>query len=127
MTGRGKEVLVNWLTARVKLTGKDAAEYKRLLELEENKEVEKMDTSYLGRAEARGVKKGAAQAEAQAVEKMRQAVLQGLEQRFGAIPKQVQRRLEATRSLERLAALVEKLLSADTVEDLVSLGRPASN
>lgn len=126
VTGFRKEVLVNWLTTCVRLTGKNAAEYRRLLALEENKEVEKMDTSYLGRAEARGVKKGEAQAEAKAVEKMRRAVLQGLEQRFGTVPGPVRRRLEATRSLERLAVLVERLMSAGTVDDLVALNRATS-
>jgi hypothetical protein len=99
MTGFRKEVLVNWLTTCVRLTGKDAAEYERLLELAENKEIENMDTSYLGRAEAKGVKKGLKQGEAKAVEQMRQAVLQGLEHRFGTVPNRVRRRLEATRSV----------------------------
>lgn len=118
VTGFRKEVLVNWLIACVRLTGKDAAEYKRLLELEANKEVEKMETTVLEKAEARG--------EAKAVEKMRQAVLQGLEQRFGTIPKQVRRRLEATKSSAHLATLIAELMSAGTVDDLVSLGRTTS-
>ena len=122
VTGRGKEVLVNWLKTCVKFSGENAAEFERLLELEENKEIRAMETTWLGKAEARGVKKG----EAHAVEKMRQAVLQGLEQRFGTIPRSVRRRLEATKSLERLASLVERLMSAGTVDDLIALGRATS-
>ena len=121
----GKEVLVNWLKTCVKLSAESAAEYRGLLELEENKEVEKMDTSYLGRAEAKGVKKGLKQAEAKAVEQMRQAVLQGLEHRFGAVPQRVRRRLEAINSVERLASMVAKLLSAETVDDLLAPHRAA--
>jgi hypothetical protein len=118
VTGFRKEVLVNWLIACVRLTGKDAAEYKRLLALEENKEVEKMEITVLDRAEARG--------EAKAVEKMRQAVLKCLEQRFGTVPKQVRRRLEATKSPEPLTTLFEKLMSAGSVDDLVDLARATS-
>jgi hypothetical protein len=119
VTGMGKEVLVNWLKTCVKLTGESATEFDRLLAIEENEEVRKMETTWLGKAEAQGFKKG----EAQAVEKLRQAVLQGMEQRFGAVPKQVRRRLEATKSLERLASLVAKVMSAGTAEDLVALVR----
>jgi hypothetical protein len=122
VTGFRKEVLANWLKTCVRLTGEHAVEFERLLALEGNEEILKMETTWLGKAEARGFKKG----EAQAVEKLRQAVLQGMEQRFGTVPKQVRRRLEATRSLERLAALVEKLMSAGTVDDLVVLARTTS-
>ena len=118
VTGFRKEVLVNWLIACVRLTGKNAAEYKRLLELEDNKEVEKMETTVLDRAEARG--------EAKAVEKMRQAVLKCLEQRFGTVPKQVRRCLGATKSPELLTTLFEKLMSAGSVDDLVALARATS-
>ena len=119
VTGMGKEVLVNWLKTCVKLSGESAAEFERLLALEENKEIRTMETTWLGKAEARG--------EAKAVETMRQAVLQGLEQRFGTIPKQVRRRLEATRSLERLAEFVAMLPSLETASDLVAPRRAASS
>jgi len=134
VTGFRKEVLVNWLASCVRLTGKNAAEYKRLFELEENKEIEKMDTSYLGKAEARGVKKGLAQGiekgkaqgKAEAVETMRQAVLQGLERRFGRVPRRVQRCLEAISSIERLAELIAELPLVESVDDLVERDRVAS-
>jgi hypothetical protein len=58
-------------------------------------------------------------------EQMRQAVLLGLERRFGAVPQRVRRRLEAIRSLERLAELVAKLPSLETVADLLAPSRAA--
>lgn len=114
-------MLVNWLKTCVKLSPGGAAEFERLLKLEENKEIRAMETTWLGKAEAKGVKQG----EAKAVEKMRQAVLLGLERRFGAVPPRVRRRLEATRSLERLAEFVARLPSLETVDDLLVPGRAA--
>ena len=118
-------MLVNWLKTCVKLSPEGAAEFERLLKLEENKEIRAMETTWLGKAEAKGVKKGEARAAAKAVEKMRQAVLLGLERRFGAVPPRVRRRLEATRSLERLAEFVARLPSLETVDDLLVPGRAA--
>ena len=122
----GKEVLVNWLKTCVKLTEENAAEFERLLKLEENEEIRTMEMTWLGKAEAKGEARGIKKARAEAVETMRQAVLQGLEQRFGTVPSRVRRRLEGIRSLERLAAMVEKLMSAGTVDDLIALGRATS-
>jgi hypothetical protein len=122
VAGREKEVLVNWLKTCVKLSGRNAAEYERLLELDENKEIRQMETTWLGKAEARGIKKG----KAEAVVQMRQAVLEGLERRFGTVPKRVQRRLEAIGSLERLGELVARLPSVESVNDLVAPDRAAS-
>ncbi|HKH50101.1 MAG TPA: hypothetical protein VKM72_36075 [Thermoanaerobaculia bacterium] len=123
--GREKEVLVNWLQTCVKLSGRNAAEYQRLLELEENKEIREMDTSWLGKAEARGVKRGMKKGRAEAVVRMRQAVLLGLERRFGTVPPRVRRRLEAIHSIERLAAMVERLPVVETASDLIAPERTA--
>jgi hypothetical protein len=117
VTGKEKEILVNWLQTCVKLSGRGAAEYQRLLELEENKEIREMDTSWLGRAEARGVQK--------AVVRMRQAVLLGLERRFGTVPPRVRRRLEAIHSIERLAEMVERLPLVENAGDLLTPDRAA--
>lgn len=91
-------------------------EFERLLALEENKEIRTMETTWLGKAEAKGVKMG----KAEAVEQMRQAVLQGLERRFEVVPQRVRRRLEAIRSIERLALLVAKLPSLEKAADLLA-------
>jgi len=131
VTGMGKEVLVNWLKTCVKLSGENAAEFERLLALEENKEIRTMETTWLGKAEARGLKKGLRQgrteAKAKVVEQMRKAVLQGLERRFGSVPQRVRRRIEAIRSLERMAEMVAKLPSLETADDLVPASRAASS
>ncbi len=146
VTGFDKEVLVNWLKTCVKLTGEGAAEYQRLLQLEENKEVREMETTWLGKAEERGVKKGLAQGRAEGLEKgkaqglqqgrtegkaevveqMRAAVLLGLERRFGVVPQRVRRHLDAIGSVERLAELVAELPLVESVDDLVERDRVAS-
>jgi hypothetical protein len=126
VTGFHKEVLVNWLKTCVKLTREHAAEYERLLALEENKEIRQMETTWLGKAEARGEARGMKKGKAQAVEQMKQAVLQGLERRFGAVPTGVRRRLAAIRSLEPLVEMVTRLPSVETVNDLLAPGRAAA-
>ena len=125
VTGFRKEVLVNWLKTCVKLTPEGAAEFKRLLALEENKEIRAMETTWLGKAEARGRRQGRTEAKAEYVEQMRQAVLLGLERRFGAVPQRVRRRLEAIRSIERLAEMVARLPSLEAVDDLLVPSRAA--
>jgi hypothetical protein len=125
VTGMGKEVLVNWLKTCVKLPTEGAAEFERLMTLEENKEMRAMETTWLGKAEAKGFKKGLRQGEEKVVEKMRQAVLQGLEHRFGVVPQRVRRRIESIRSVDRLAGMIEKILSAETIDDLLVPSRAA--
>jgi hypothetical protein len=120
VTEREKEVLVNWLKTCVKLSGQNAAEFERLLELEENKEIRQMETTWLGRAEAKGVKKGIEKGTAQAVEQMRGVVLQQMKQRFGAVPESIQKRVEAIDSLKLLADAFSKILLAGSPDEVVS-------
>ena len=70
VAGFGKEVLVNWIETYVQLSGEDAVEYRRLLELKKNKEIQQMDQTWLGKAEARGFEKGKAVGEAQATKRL---------------------------------------------------------
>jgi hypothetical protein len=56
---------------------------------------------------------------------MRQAVLLGLERRFGTVPPRVRRRLEAIQSIERLAEMVERLPLVDNASDLLAPDRTA--
>ncbi|HBL29527.1 MAG TPA: hypothetical protein DD490_22055 [Acidobacteria bacterium] len=127
VAGIEREVLVNWLKTCVKLTAGNAAEYERLLALEENKEIRHMETTWLGKAEARGMKKGLAQGKAEgkaegkseAVGLMKQALLQGLERRFGAVPEKLERRLDAIQSVDRLAELVTRALVAPSLDELL--------
>ncbi len=81
-----------------------------------------MELTWLGQAEARGVKKGIAQgaetARRQAVGRMRRVVFRLMTQRFGAISAKVRRKIEAIDSLEPLADLAERVLIVDSLDEL---------
>ncbi len=62
-----------------------------------------MELTWLGEAEARGI------------ERMRRVVLRQIEQRFGAVPAKLRRKIEAIDSMEPLADLAEKVLVVDSV------------
>jgi hypothetical protein len=119
VVGLRKQVLVDWVETYVQLTGQDAIELQRLLELEGNEEIKAMELTWLGKAEARGmekgIEKGAETATRQAVGRMRRVVLRLMTQRFGAVPTKVRRKVEAIDSLEPLADLAERVLAVDSV------------
>jgi hypothetical protein len=131
-SGFRKEVLVNWLKTCVKLTGEHAAQFQRLLELDENKEIREMELTWLGKAEARGMKKGLVKGREeglargkeettlQHVDRMRRAVLQLMKGQFGTVPRRVRRRLEVIDSIEPLAKMIEKIPQVRSAEDLVA-------
>ena len=122
VSGWHKEVLVNWVQTHVQLSETDAAEFRRLLELKKNKGVRGMQLSWLGKAEAEGMKKGRIQGEKiatrQNVTRMRRAVLQLLRRQFGPVPQSVRQRLQAVDSIEPLAQVVERAPLARSLEDL---------
>jgi len=118
VTGLRKQALVNWVETYVQLTGQDALELQRLLDLEGNEEIKTMELTWLGQAEARGMEKGVEKGIAKGVERMRRVVLRLMTQRFGAVPAKVRRKIEAIDSLEPLADLAERVLVVDSVGDL---------
>jgi hypothetical protein len=131
VAGLRKQVLVNWVETYVQLTGRDATELQRLLDLEGNEEIKTMELTWLGQAEARGIEKGIKQgiergiqkgvaqgaetATRQAVERLRRIVFRQLEHRFGAVPAKVRRKIEAIDSLDPLADLAERALVVDSI------------
>jgi hypothetical protein len=131
-----KEVLVNWIETYVQFSGEDAAGYQRLLDLEENREIRQMELTWLGRAEARGikkgrvegiekgmekgVKKGRAQGRAEAVDQMRQVLLRRIEKRFGAVPERVLAKVRRMKTVESLAEMLEELPLLRSADDLLS-------
>jgi hypothetical protein len=131
-TGFRKEVLVNWVHSCVKLTGEHAAQYRRILELDENKEIQEMELTWLGKAEAKGMKKGLAQGRAQGrqegkekatlqhVDRLRRAVLHLMKGQFGTVPVRVRRRLEAIDSIEPLAEMIERIPRVRSAEELLT-------
>lgn len=118
VSGLRKEMLVNWVETYVKLCGEDAAELRRLLAREENEEIKAMGLTWLEEAEAKGVKKGVKIATQKNADRMRQAVLRMIEQRFGPVPPPVQKKLAKVRSIEPLAELAEKVLVVDSFQEL---------
>ena len=122
VSGWHKEVLVNWVQTHVQLSETDAAEFRRLLELKKNKGVRGMQLSWLGKAEAEGMKKGLqkgrVQGEKQSAARMRRAILQLLKGKFGPVPQPVRQRLRAMDSIEPLAQVVERVPLARSIEDL---------
>lgn len=127
-------MLVNWIESYVQLSGEDAAEYQRLLVHEKNKEIQQMQLTWLGKAEAQGREQGRAEGKAQgkaqgkaeSIEQMRRMVLQRIEKRFGVVPEAVQAKVQAMSSLKTLVSLVEKLPLAHSAEDLLSRRRSRS-
>lgn len=89
-----------------------------------------MELTWLGQAEARGIEKGIEkgiergkregreEGMAQAVGRMQRVVLRQIEQRFGAVPAKVRRKIEAIDSLEPLADLAERVLVVEAVGEL---------
>jgi hypothetical protein len=110
VAGGRKEILVNWVETYVELSPEDAAEFRRLLELEENREVREMEMTWLGKAEAKG--------RAQGVEVLRGVVLDLMDQRFGGVPAQVRQRVEAIDSLDTLARISKRILTVPSIDDL---------
>lgn len=114
-TGHRKEVLVDWIESYVQLTGDDAAEYQRLLSVQENKEVREMELTWLEKAEA----KGRVQERVRSVEQLRRMVLAGIEQRFGAVPERVQAGVLAVRTLEPLGEMLKNIWLVQSADDLL--------
>jgi hypothetical protein len=130
-----KDVLLHWIDTYVQLAGEDAAEYRRLLALEKNKEVRRMEQTWMGRAEEQGFKKGKAvglekgktqgfrkgkmEGKAEAVDRMRRMVLQQIERRFGAVTEPVETRIREITSIETLVRLFAKVPSLESPEDLL--------
>jgi hypothetical protein len=77
-----------------------------------------MELTWLGQAEARGVERGIERGIAQGVEQMRRVVLRQIEQRFGAVPAKVRRKIETIDSLEPLVDLAERVFVVESVSEL---------
>ncbi|HKH48514.1 MAG TPA: hypothetical protein VKM72_27950 [Thermoanaerobaculia bacterium] len=127
VAGLREDLLVNWIETYVQLSEEDAAEYRRLLALKKNKEIRRMDQTWLGKAEAQGFRRGKAEGKAETVDRMKRMVLKRIEQRFGAVPEPVQARVQEIASLERLVRLFEKVPSLRSAEDLLPHRNGKSN
>jgi succinate dehydrogenase flavin-adding protein (antitoxin of CptAB toxin-antitoxin module) len=114
VSGLRKEILVNWVESYVKLRPEEAAEFQRLLEQEDNREVETMALTWLGKAEARGKALGLEMA----VEQVRREALTHLERQFGPVSEQARQKLASIRSIKRLTSLIARTPKARSIDDL---------
>lgn len=107
-------LLVNYVETYLQLSGRDAAEYERLAQRPENREVRAMEMTWADRM----IQKGRLEGRAEAVENLRGVVLHLLEQRFGPLPARVRRRVERLRTLRSLRGIAEQVLVASSLHDL---------
>jgi len=111
-------LLVNCVETYLQLSGQDAAEYARLSEQTENREVTVMEMTWADRMQHKGRVQGRAEGRAEAIESLRGIVLHLLEQRFGPLPERVRRRVERFRTLRPLRRIAERVLVAHSLRDL---------
>jgi hypothetical protein len=123
-------LLVNCVETYLELNSDEAAEYARLSKVRENREVKKMATTWSERIEAQGIEKGlqAGRREGEkagrreglqeGVQAVRKILLSLLEQRFGPLSEATRERVESISSLDRLARLSERALTARSLAAL---------
>ena len=111
-------LLVNCVETYLQLSGRDAAEYGRLAQHAENREVMAMEMTWADRMMHKGRIQGRAEERAEAVENLRGVVLHQLAQRFGPLPERVRRRVERLRTLRSLRRIAEQVLEARSLRDL---------
>ena len=107
-------LLVNCVETYLQLSGRDAAEYERLAQRAENREVMAMEMTWADRM----IHKGRMQERAEAVESLRSVVLHQLTQRFGPLPARARRRVERLRTQRSLRRIAEQVLVASSLRDL---------
>jgi Domain of unknown function (DUF4351) len=99
------------LCGDLQLADRDLAEYERLREIAENREVKAMEMTWAEKMELQYTQKGK-------VEALHHVLLRLLGRRFGAIPDAVRRKVEAIDSTESLGKLAEKVLEVDSIDDM---------
>jgi hypothetical protein len=105
-------LLVDCVEAYLELNSDEAEEYARLCTVRENREVRRMATTWSERMKAQGREEGLHEGIQEGLLALRAVLLGLLEQRFGSIPEKTRERVEAISSLERLARLHQRALTA---------------
>jgi hypothetical protein len=109
--------LLRWLRrVRPRVTMPETGELEDIAMLEETLNEWWKDAREKGRREGRTV--GRREARTEAVESLRRIVLALLEQRFGALPPKVRKRVETIVSLPRLEELARRVLVAGSFEEM---------
>jgi hypothetical protein len=107
-------LLVNCIEAYLELNVREEAEYADLWTVRENREVKVMATTWSERLEAKGREEGLQSG----LLALRDVLLAVLEQRFGPLPEATRARVQAISSLERLARLSKRALTARSLAAL---------
>jgi predicted transposase YdaD len=110
----GRWLLGNWVETYLQLDPRDLAEYDRLREIASNLEVRAMELTWAEQMELKGVEKGIEKG----IEALHRVVLRLLNQRFGAIPETVQRKVEAIDSMDSLSNLATKVFEVESIDDM---------
>ena len=111
-------VLANCVETYVELDEEGQRQYEALMLEEENREVQAMEMTWAERLEARGVENGIERVRIEGTQQMRTLVLNLMTRRFGPLPRDVERRVRAIDSAERLSRVAERILDVERVEDL---------
>lgn len=119
----GRFLLVNCVETYVQWNDMAQEEYDTLLAEEENREVTTMQMTWadkmIEKGRTEGLEKGRTEGlEKGRVEGMRTLVTGMIESRFGRLPADRQRRIEAIDSTDELARLADRLLVARSLDDL---------
>lgn len=118
LTGIENFLLANCVETYVQLTGEDAAAYARLRKSADNRRVSAMQMTWADRLEAKGMEKGLTRARNEGLRAFRRVVLRQLGQRFGRLPENVRRRVQAIDSVEGLAKVAEKVLLIRSLDEI---------
>ena len=100
-------LLVDCVENYLQLESREVAEFNALRSRRENSEVQAMAMTWSETLEAKGRTQGA-----------HQLLLHLLGKRFGPLPEDVRRRVETITSLNRLTKLAERVLSANSLEEM---------
>ena len=115
----GRYLLVNCVETYVQWNDTAQEEYDTLLAEEENQEVTTMEMTWGDRMMEKGRIEGLeAGREAGRIEGMRTLVTGMIESRFGSVPADRKRRIEAIDSTAELTRLADRLLTARSLDDL---------
>jgi hypothetical protein len=106
-----KFLLVNLIETYQKLNRAEDVEFQRLVKQPGTEEIKEMISVY----EERGIAKG-----------KRETLLRQLQHKFGDLPKRVTARIEATKSEAKLDALLDRILDANSLEEM-GLTKPRTN
>jgi hypothetical protein len=108
-------LLVNCVKTYPALRPEEQAEYDALLAMEEYQMISNLETTWADQFIAQGREQGEAWGEARG---LRRTLLKQLQVKFGDLPRSVPEQVQGIASVEQLDALLERLLTADSLAEL---------